>query len=56
MGCQGKQGSSVHGQNVYKCAHCGSVGCESSTCTNRNFYGGKCLKCGKASSGKIKVG
>jgi hypothetical protein len=48
------KGGSTHGQSVYKCDHCGSVACENNGCTNMNFYGSKCHKCGK-SSPKMKL-
>ena len=51
MSCQGKtreSKGSFHGQGVYKCNHFGEVGCDSNDCTNRNFWAGKCLKCGRS--------
>jgi hypothetical protein len=59
MSCQGKTkdgNGGIHGQGVYKCKNCGAVGCDSRDCTNRNFYSGKCLKCGKSTGeGRITV-
>ncbi len=53
MSCQGKtrEGKgSIQGQGVYKCKRCGTVGCDSNGCTNRNFWAGECLKCGRSTS------
>ena len=53
MSCQGQtreEKGSIHGPGVYKCKHCGAVGCDSNDCTNRNFWAGKCLKCGRSTS------
>ncbi len=58
MSCQGKTRNgtgSTHGQCVYKCKNCGAVGCDSNDCTNRNFWGGKCLKCGRSGAGRDRV-
>ena len=42
MSCQGKtrhgQGS-TRGQGVYKCKHCGAVGCDSNDCYEPQFLG-----------------
>ena len=53
MSCQGKRSNRTGkcGSIVYRCKHCGSVGCDHSkqqTCSNQLFYNAKCLKCGKA--------
>lgn len=57
MSCPGKtrEGKgSIHGQSVYRCKNCQSVGCDSADCTNRNFYGGRCRKCGR-NAGRDRV-
>jgi len=35
------------GMTIYKCNHCGSVGCTRSECKNSNFLNGVCRKCRK---------
>jgi hypothetical protein len=53
MSCQGmtREGKgSTHDEEVYSCKHCGAGGCESDDFTNRNFEGGKRLKCGSSLS------
>lgn len=31
---------------LYRCKKCGAVGCQRKNCTNYNFDGSRCLKCG----------
>lgn len=37
-----------HAGQVFRCSHCGAVGCIDQRCSNYNFTGSvNCLKCGK---------
>jgi hypothetical protein len=60
MTCQGTVRSPSRGPSrpcnagaVYKCQHCGAVGCTTAGCNNQNFGGQhgtgvNCMKCGDA--------
>jgi len=45
MLCCGQRNKMVCHGYLYKCKHCGTIGCEKDGCTNQNFKSQKCLKC-----------
>ena len=55
--CPGTRGKSKCNSTIYKCKHCGGVGCDHGSrgaCTNQGFASGTCQHCGK-SGGKQSV-
>lgn len=55
--CRGtRKRSSFCGYVLYKCTACGMVGCKHGSkdeCSNQNFVGARCIKCGTI--GKMEV-
>lgn len=47
--CPGrKSNGQTHGGTVYRCTHCGAVGCREERCSNYRINGsGRCMACGK---------
>lgn len=48
--CAGKEGSVRCNRTLYRCKHCGNVGCDqasNASCPNQAFSSGRCVKYGK---------
>ncbi len=49
------QRTTLNGQGVCRCEKSGAMGCDSNDSTDRNFYAGKCMKCGRSGLGRDRV-